>query len=232
MKSQLVQRALWILTGLATLCLPTQSFAQIKVSCVGTSITAGNGMGVSYPNFLPQLLGPGYSVHNDGQSGSGPAGYLTGPVIGDVYSFKPDIIIIEFGANDIKTGIWNKASFVASYNQVVDNFLAITPKPQIWLMLPPPILPTNPYGMIADTMTKAVIPFIRSTASQRGLNLIDVYDEMLKHTELLPDGCHPTSAGSDTIAHVVYRHLLGIPVVNLTDTIVTFDYNVGSPKST
>jgi lysophospholipase L1-like esterase len=231
-KKVIWQASSWTVAGFILVSLPIHSIAQTRVSCVGTSITAGNGMGQPYPNFLPRLLGSGYTVHNDGQSGSGPAGYLTGNVIGNVFSFKPNMIIIEFGANDIKTGIWNKAAFVASYNQVIDDFLTITPKPQIWLMLPPPILPTNPYGMMADTMTKSVIPFIRSTAAQRGMNLIDVFDEMLEHTELLPDGCHPTSAGADTIAHIVYRHLLGKPIAALSDTLVPISYTIGGSKST
>src|SRR3954469_5797170 len=47
--------------------------AQSHVTCVGDSITFGNGTSMpsnAYPSVLQGLLGAGYTVENDGHSGA------------------------------------------------------------------------------------------------------------------------------------------------------------------
>jgi alpha-L-fucosidase 2 len=85
---------------------------NIKVACVGDSITEGYGLfyqsKTSYPVQLDSILGQGYTVMNLGRSATtlrkkGDFPYWTCKEFYDVFANKPNIIIIQLGTNDTKT---------------------------------------------------------------------------------------------------------------------------------
>ena len=89
--------------------------AQIKVACVGTSITAG-----------AMLSNAGLSPH------------WTTSQFKDVFAYKPAIITLCLGTNDARATQWNRARYIADYKAMIDTFSTLSSKPRIWLVKPMP----------------------------------------------------------------------------------------------
>jgi lysophospholipase L1-like esterase len=186
--------------------------AQIKLACVGNSITAGNGSDTGYTARLQKLLGSGYQVQNDGKSGTtllkhGDVPYWTHDKFPAVFTFKPDIITLKLGTNDTKPQNWDKykGEFKRDLEAMIDTFATISKKPKIYLVLPVPSW-TNTYG-IRDSAMKKILVIYRQVASERNLPLIDCNTPLINFQKYFPDGVHPDDPGADTIAHVIYRAL-------------------------
>ena len=98
-----------VLSALCAAVSFTSEARQIRVACIGDSITVSStnasvpGM---YPNTLQELLGDGYLVGNFGEGGT--TGWFGNPWwregsftrLVDVLKFRPDVIIWMFGVND------------------------------------------------------------------------------------------------------------------------------------
>jgi lysophospholipase L1-like esterase len=216
---------------IVVLSLSCLSFAQTKIACVGNSITAG-----AYPGKLQALLGSGYQVSGEGVGGTtllrqGDSPYWNTGAFQDVFRIKPNIITIKLGTNDSKSFNWGPyhSSFAADYNAMIDTFLTISPKPQIWLVLCTPSF-TYGSGINGDTIDKDIVPIIRSVAAQQGLPIIDCHTPLFNHPECFGDGIHPTDAGADSIAHIFYRTLQGKPIIILSDSLLTVSYETGKPR--
>ncbi|MEO6095094.1 MAG: GDSL-type esterase/lipase family protein [Fibrobacteria bacterium] len=212
--------------------------AQIKVACVGNSITAA-----LYPGKLGALLGLGYRVKSEGVSGTcmqkaGRQPYWNSSAFKDVFTFKPAIITIALGTNDSKATQWNRARYMADYKAMIDTFSTISPKPQIWLVKPMPawyatnnsaVNPSVPgwgfenniegNGINGLTIRDSVGPAIEQVAKEKGLPTIDLFVPLLMgkpyEYTVTPswarDGVHPEAIGHDTIAAVIYRALKAGP---------------------
>jgi lysophospholipase L1-like esterase len=79
----------------------------VSVACVGDSITFGYGLQQSYPAKLGRWLGTNYDVRNFGVSATtllnrGDFPYIGRPAYTNALAFQPDIVVIDFGANDSK----------------------------------------------------------------------------------------------------------------------------------
>jgi lysophospholipase L1-like esterase len=187
--------------------------AQIRVACIGNSITEGYGLqdagSQSYPSRLRALLGSRYSVQNDGASGrtmrknDDRNSYWKFGKLGQALAFKPDIVVIELGTNDANNfaGQWNTAGpeFKRDYLAMIDTLNTLAVKPKIYPMLPLPIRGNNDATLVkANTL-------IREAAAERGLKVIDCYAPFKDRADLYKDGLHPNAAGADTMAHIVYR---------------------------
>ena len=113
MTSRINRRFAMLLALGAALSLSVHSaWAQIKVACVGDSITAGYNISGAdtYPSQLQALLGSGYWVGNYGNSGTtelkrSDNTYWNSWAYRQSMQFKPNIVVIMFGANDSKP--WN-----------------------------------------------------------------------------------------------------------------------------
>lgn len=183
--------------------------SKVKVACVGNSITEGN-MGGVYPTQLQTLLGSKYQVENDGVSGTtmlkkGDKPYWTQGKLPQVFAFKPNIITIKLGTNDTKPVNWDNHSgeFKKDYLSMIDTFLTLSTKPAIFLVLPAPVF--KPAYNIRDSVVKKIIVMVKEIGNERGIPVIDVNTPLLSSSALFPDGVHPNAAGSDSIAHIIYR---------------------------
>jgi acyl-CoA thioesterase I len=229
-----LNRAIFALAVIASTWAPAQALTTL--ACVGNSITAGTS-GPSYVPILQTLLGSGYSVQNNGLGGTtllrhGDAPYWTTTQFQNVFAQKPALITIKLGTNDSKSQNWNahRAEFAGDLNALIDTFLTISPKPQIWLVLCAPSWP-NGYGINGDTIDKDIVPIIRSVATQRNLPFIDCHTPFLNHSEFFIDGVHPNAAGADSIAHIFYHAILGKPIMQLSDSLITAVYYTGQAKA-
>ncbi len=192
-------------------------FAQIKVACIGNSITEGFGLQSpstqSYPVVLQTLLGNAYKVQNDGVTAktllkNGDQPYWTQGDLPQVFSFKPNIVTLMLGTNDTKPQNWDayNSEFEGDYSAMIDTLSAISSSPRIFLVLPTPIW-SNTMG-IRDSAMQKIIIIIKQIGLQGGLTVIDCNTPFLQSQAHFPDGVHPDSVGADSIAHIMYRSII------------------------
>jgi acyl-CoA thioesterase I len=182
--------------------------SPIKVACVGDSITEGS----DYPNELWMLLGSNFTVRNFGHGGTtvsldAPTPYMQQAVFQQAKDFQPDIVIMMLGTNDALPDfqIYN-AFFVDDYLRIISEFQALQSKPQIWIVLPPPIFHDGT-GLSTEFFKQNIIPKIQEVANQTNLPTINVYAALINHPDCFPDGVHPNTEGSTLIAQEVDKAL-------------------------
>lgn len=201
--------------------------AQVKVCCIGNSITFGYGLpdqdrvAKSYPGRLQTLFGTTkYTVENDGVNSTTLLKYGDNPywktvTFSQVFTFQPDIITIKLGTNDTKPYNWDVhwRDFKGDYLWMIDTLSSMASKPKIWLVLPVPVF-DHPVGAswgIRDSVIKKIIPIIKEIGVERGLPVIDANTLLQSFPQYFSvDGVHPSEAGLDTIARVIYRRLSAV----------------------
>lgn len=194
---------------------------QIKVACVGDSITFGYGatnwFAKNYPAQLQKILGKEYRVHNYGYSGamamkSGALPYSGTKTYKKSIEYDADIVIIKLGSNDSK--VWmGKEAFKKEYIELVKSYQK--EGTVIWLMTP-----ANTYYLYGKTEgpTTASIQgkyvtemrdIVIEIAGELGLGCIDIYTLTSNHPEWFPDGIHPNATGLEEIAKTVAKEVFG-----------------------
>jgi len=207
---------------IACAALPAAA-GQVRVACVGDSITKGVGAagGQDYPSQLGRILGGEYTVANFGASGRtlqrrGPGK----PYFGDKYfnravASRPDIVVIMLGTNDGKAAV--KADvFLADVKAMVQAFTSLPSKPKVFLCTPIPVVGDN-YGISADVVNKQIVPLIRQAAKEMKLPLIDCYSPLVGKDSFIPDGVHPDGQGAAIVAKTIAAAIKGKPETKTTD---------------
>ena len=200
--------------------IPTAG-APVKVACVGDSITAGVGSSSephNYPSLLGDLLGPGYSVANFGESGAtllknGDSPYWQRGGYGRSAAFGPNVVVIMLGTNDSKPQNWgtHKGEFAADYAALLDYYAALPTHPKLFACLPTPVPKPN-YG-INEPAVEEELPIIRQVAAQKGATIIDVHDRMPSDNADFVDGVHPNDTGYVLLASAIYQGMTHAPVI-------------------
>ena len=185
--------------------------SPIKVACVGDSITEMSEES-NYPGELWMLLGRKYTVGNFGQGGTtisldAPTPYIHQAAFQDAKDFHPDVVIIMLGTNDALPAFqMYNAFFLEDYLRIIREFQALQSKPQIWIVLPPPIY-NDGTGLSTESFKQNIIPKIQEAANQTNLPTINVYAALSNRPDCFPDGVHPSAEGSKLIAQEVYKSL-------------------------
>ncbi|MGQ1786147.1 GDSL-type esterase/lipase family protein [Saccharicrinis sp. GN24d3] len=186
------------------------------VACVGDSITEGAKhkwqSKTAYPKVLGDLLGKDFSVVNCGRSGTTALKesnftYWKCNEFSNVFAVHPSVITIKLGTNDSKPGNWNTERFKKDYQSLIDTFLTIQPKPQIYLCCPVPVFEHSRFRIRGEVVTNEVIPLIKSLAEENNLPLIDLYKPFLGKGDLVPDGVHPEAEGAALIAEIISKQI-------------------------
>ena len=212
--------------------------AQVKVACVGNSITYGYGLSSpstqSYPARLQVLLGNGYSISNFGVSArtmlkNGDRPYWNEPAYTQALALNPDIVIIMLGTNDSKLNTnWtpHKDDFYGDYVDMIKSFKSLDSKPEIYACLVPPAY--KEIWEISDaTIKNEVNPKIKQVAIDECVNLVDMYTHMSdKNATFLSDGIHPNATGASEIANYIYE-ILTTEKTNITE----FSNTLTAPES-
>lgn len=215
-----------------------QASAQIKVACIGNSITAGE-----YPKILQNLLGDTYKVEGWGQSGSkmcfssNSAWVKLGwPGPDGIKWQQPNIITIKLGTNDAQTGTWPncKSSFKGDYIKFIDSLYKwVKIKPQIYLCLPSPSTDDNGFSIKGSTIKNEIIPLIRQIGAELNLPIIDLNTPLIsKQTEYFPDGVHPNAAGDNAIAQLIQSAILKPLAVAGTEANLLFSVHPNPANAT
>jgi lysophospholipase L1-like esterase len=195
--------------GVAAYCLlGSQQPDRIRVACVGDSLTQSS----EYPYDLWGLIGnQNYDLRNFGagsttvlQSSETP--YTNTSIYCEALAFQPNIVIIMLGTNDAQPSLHRfNQSFTTDYTALIDSFLKLDSKPEVWVVLPPPIVSNQSGAIDSAYFGNQIIPWIMQAANQTGMPLVDVYSAFAGHTDYYKDGLHVNSAGAGVIADTVYR---------------------------
>jgi acyl-CoA thioesterase I len=205
--------ALFILSICAFTLFLTSCNKEIKVACVGDSITEGYGLSVQsktgYPVVLNQLLGSNYSVLNLGRSATtlqrhADFPYWIAKEFSDVFAYKPNIIIIKLGTNDTKPQNWNSENYKNDYQALIDTFKTISTNPKIYLCYPVPVFKTK-WGINDSTVVHGVIPVIAEIAKKNNLPVIDLYHSMGNQGASFPDSIHPNEEAVKVMAGFIAK---------------------------
>lgn len=204
-----------ILSSLSFLLLAIAVAAQIRVACIGNSITYGHGLGrdETYPVQLQKILGEDWEVQNFGVSGRtllthGDIPYIKEKAYADAKAFNPDVAIIMLGTNDAKPQNWKyKDEFVGDYTAMINELQALPSKPVVIICLPVPAYGIN--FRINDTIVNNQLQSLVKTVSKSNkVILVDLHKPLSGHAEWFPDKIHPTKEGAGEMALVLSKKLL------------------------
>ena len=206
--------------------MKTPKEGQIRVACVGDSVTYGFGIphfgANSYPAALQKLLGEGYCVNNYGYSGRtaclmGDRPYRVETLCTKSRSFEPDIVVILLGANDSKTFNWETEvagmrvypdQFEGDLKELVSIYQNLPSAPKVYVATPLPAYADGSgnvrYEIQPDVISNEIVPIVKRVAAETGAELIDLYPVFEGKTELYSDGLHPTAEGAALLAQTVF----------------------------
>lgn len=195
---------------------------QIKVACVGDSITYGalipNWFCYNFPHQLQKMAGKKYCVRNYGMSDR--TGMDTGnhPYRKELrykrsLRFQPDIVLLMFGTNDSKPVNWlGREEFHRQYKKLVESYLNLKSRPQVILLCPPePYHTTGETGDrysfdIRGSVIKEIGKEITAIAEELQIHSVDMYEFTENHEEwFLPDGIHPNAVGAEQMAGHLFK---------------------------
>jgi lysophospholipase L1-like esterase len=198
-------------------CSSLTGAAQVKIACVGDSITEGSGLRTpamqSYPARLQRLLGTNYLTRNYGVSGrtllkQGDFPYWKEAFFKQSHDFEPDIVIIQLGTNDSKPQNWKYGTnFVSDYEKLIASYATLTNSPRVVVCTPCPVYANGAYNIRPGVVATNIAPMIRDIASRHSLRLIDLHARMAGHGDLFPDTVHPNSSGMAVMAAVMFDEL-------------------------
>lgn len=214
------------LNGLSGLHIRSEAQeGQIKVACVGDSITYGHGVTPwhknNYPAVLQNLLGDDYNVQNFGVSGTtahstGDQPYIETNIYKQSIEYNADILIFMLGSNDSKPENWKGAeAFKEQYLALLDTYITEENSPEIYLGVPPRAFyedENQTSGLtsydIQGDIVEEIGEIVKEIAAERGYKYIDIYALTADHPEwFASDYVHPNTEGAAAIANEVYENI-------------------------
>lgn len=190
---------------------------QIKVACIGDSITYGHGVTnwetENYPAVLQSLLGDKYFVGNYGFIGAcvnpnGDKPYTKQPAYQKSIDLDADIIVLMLGTNDSKAENWTDAdSFVKAHKALLDTYFVDGRQPKVYIGLCAESFdienPEMEYG-IQPAVVDQIVKALQSAYATENVELIDIHSLTTAHPEwFAKDGVHPNTEGAKAIAEAV-----------------------------
>lgn len=202
---------------------------QIKVACIGDSITYGHGISGwkenNYPAQLQELLGDDYHVANFGSSGAcvnpdGDQPYVNRDVYQNVLDYDADIIVFMMGTNDSKAENWtDTAEFLEDYDALLGSIIEGETAPKVYVGLCAEAFYTEEAdkstGIAGYDIQPAVVDEIadainlHAVTSGFAMQVIDIHSLTEAHPEWFEtDGIHPNNDGAKAIAEAVADAIL------------------------
>lgn len=190
---------------------------QIKVACVGDSITYGHGVTnwetENYPAVLQNLLGEEYYVANYGFIGAcvndeGDKPYTEQSVYQQSLELDADIIVFMLGTNDSKAENWTNADeFIKDHKALLDTYFADGRQPKVCVGLCAESYdienPQMEYGIQPEVVDQ-IVKALQSAYASEDVEIIDIHSLTESHPEWFTvDGVHPNTDGAKAIAETV-----------------------------
>lgn len=198
---------------------------DIKIACVGDSITYGFGVtdygNKNYPKQLDTLLGDGYCVNNYGHSGAtvqekGDQPYYEYGEYKASLEFDADILILMMGTNDTKPYNWVDAdTFKAEYLKLISKYTEKNPDIRVILCTPATsyMIDENEGGLtsfdICPDRCDEIASIVRDICDENGFELVDINTLTKNNPSLfIDDMVHPNQDGATNIAKAIYEYLM------------------------
>ncbi len=195
---------------------------QIKVACVGDSITYGHGIQNwpknNYPALLQQLLGDGYHVQSFGVSGravqdNSDQPYRALPHYEESIAYDADIIVFMMGSNDTKPENWfGEEAFKTALMDLLDDYTQGEKKPAIYICTTPAcfFMEDSEGELTSHDLRPAyadvIAEIVRQTADELEYPVIDIQALTKENPQwFVKDGVHPNNDGAAAIAQAVYE---------------------------
>lgn len=191
---------------------------QIRVACVGDSVTYGMGIQGwpynAYPSVLGDLLGDGFCVNNYGFSGrcalsDADKPYKDEKLYKKSLDFAPDIVVIMLGSNDTKPHNWKgRDRYIRDFSALVDSYVNLPSNPTVYLVTPVPAFEVGGkvnYKIDASLIAHELRGAVKAIGAARGLNVIDMYGAFEGRADLFVDGVHPNADGAKLFARTVFN---------------------------
>lgn len=100
---------------------------------------------------------------------------------GDYLRFtKPDLVLLEYGANDALSGSFSEKGFEKDYLSAIDFISSNAPGAEIILMSPPTVAKFTQGIMKVYPEFDSIRKVIEKVADERGLLIFDMHDEMTR----------------------------------------------------
>ena len=196
---------------------------QIKVACVGDSITYGHGISDwtknNYPVLLQNKLGEGYHVQSFGVSGRCVQDNTDQPYTAlDFYTqskdYDADIVVFMMGSNDSKPENWfGEDAFRTALCSLLDSY----GDAQIILCTPPACFfmekhtGTTTSHDLQPAVAEEIAGIVREVAAERNYPLVDIYELTAVNQQWFEtDGVHPNNDGAAAIAEQVYQTVVAL----------------------
>lgn len=191
--------------------------AQVRVACIGNSITYGSGIQDrehdTYPAQLQAMLGKGYAVENFGVSGAtaqreGDKPWTNQREYAMARDFMPQIVVIKLGTNDTKPQNWvGTERFISNIEGIAKEFEALPTQPRIVIALPAKAYQVK-WGIRDSVIVAGELKPLAKMARRNHWRLIDLHKATSHMPERFPDGIHPDPLGAGIIAEKVKRAVL------------------------
>ena len=222
---------LW-LNNLGILDIPfipkASSNEQIKIACVGDSVTYGYGLRNweenNYPAVLQRLLGQDYLVGNFGVSGhciqeTSDQPYTYSNSYKMSLDYDADIVVFMMGSNDTKVDNWQGIDhFRNSYCKLLDSYRDA----KIILCTPPTAFYINSLGEVtmddSDGITsfeiqpnyvEEIADMVYDVAREYGYPVVDINTLTDDNPQWFTvDGTHPNEDGAKAIAESVHEKVI------------------------
>ena len=194
---------------------PRPKAAQKRVACVGDSITYGcfvpGQPWNSYPRQLGRLLGREYCVGNFGYTNrtalkKADHPYTKEKLYRQSLAFQPNLVLLMLGTNDTKAVNWNAEAYARDLGELIDSYLELESRPQVFLLLPPPVFPfcgKVRWDIRSEVLENVLLPICQRVAEEKSVPIIDVHSAFEGRKELFMDGCHPNARGTKVMAEIV-----------------------------
>ena len=198
------------------------------IACIGDRITYGAGVAdetgtrideYSWPYILEEKFGEQVQILNYGVCGralireSGVAYSDT-----DFYRLSQESgaegYLIMLGTNDSKAEYWDADTYRTELKEFVQSYIDLPQQPHVVLITPPCAFAkegsnTVAYDIRNDVIEGEIVPIVKETADQLGIQCFDLYAETQSHPEWFADGVHPNADGNRAIADFIHRSIMG-----------------------
>ncbi|MBO4264539.1 MAG: leucine-rich repeat protein [Clostridia bacterium] len=202
---------------------------QVRVTCVGDSLTYGDESSdnttKSYPARLGAMLGDDYRVVNVGVKGSfatlnssSPSSYYYTNAMQTALLTNPDILIVMFGTNDANpynTAVSSNTAmadrlngYINGMNTIIGAFDATRMNPEVYIGISPWIENRSTMAGFEDNLNY-LVNYQRSYAENKGYEYIECYGITQGHEDYYADGLHLTDDGYYEIAKAFYNKIFG-----------------------
>ncbi len=196
------------------------AFAQVKVACLGDSITAGAGSAprggdvgyTSYPSVMGRLLGEGFEVRGFGASGhtlraDGRLPYGESKAFAQALAFAPDLAVIMLGTNDSLMG-GAEGDWVERVGLLVAPLRKARPGVRV-LLASPPAMKVGREGLTdarranlverAPRLAEIAAALREAARTIADVEFVDVHS-VLRGRDVT-DGVHPNAFGAERLAY-------------------------------